>query len=1046
LHQAILSPGASRARRTPVAMVLATLGAAWAYATTAYGYNMNRFKFDAGQEMSRAYQHMSVRMSQWNLFRQDVRDLFDLTISNMSKYQVLSTFVLGYSITYLYSCMPSFPAEPRWMMVIWGNCAITSTVYGVVSIWLAIHGCIAAHSANVKMLTQVVRPPIPSMAQVNAVRTSVAAYEGGNVSRMFKPPEFLGSSNRKAVSAGTGPRASANSDRGFRSVIGSLGLDNSSSSLFALGGGSDLGGVGDCGASLDGSGPSNTTNHGAGGDGASIGGGASAAGTSAATTAAESEHAAWVETRARTALADAEGGPGQSAAFQGHVRLFRHMHLTYACFSAYAFIGMAACVYDLLLAAAYLCVAHKMIKADSDGNRMQNSFFSWAATLIVAFTALVLFKLDLYVEGRKLRIFKQAVVAGPLFTCTAAHLWAAQQMNGEVTRVPQLLAMFTCLLHLLWSCLLRWEARPVACKGMLPTSFRAVRYLDVFGWLDDENGRTKQTAGSATASSSLAPGSGSARNTTTPETSFASASIGSSQLGAQIVQSVQQKGHSLLRAIDSLMEQEGYLPMEESCILHGLGEDLRQSLHMLGEAKAASRRYGSEASASSPSGIWLRCLNKDSVGQDIAYFVNTLTGEVSLEAPPFSQVIDFPAVNASVEALQRGLPQEPPSLFRPMARRPGSRYDAASMPWKYLRQASLAATYLWAVSILYIGIYEFLPQSPTAAVTMLVSKDEEVQQISRVHVSWPHAFFRPSALACTGNDLMVADKYMVHIAQMPSAWPSSELQDRSVEEGDAQLRIQPLRLANLSTYWKSLSVASEDTSAGSEQCTSLFHLEVDGFAVVEHPIPKKGCSGTVSTRRWVLSARLRSAVRAIQAVTGAPAVEMCQQRRNPSSSMEARWALYGASEHGEVVLLCPEASGATLEPRFVVAGPFPLQDAAAAPTYGAAEVVSEILGLWHDEGHAVWLLTRVVGSKQALLRAWTSGGALLGTWQLPAGRRWVSGLCGLGGGRGFLVTSVPEALGAQPEIWRLRPSLTTCVGAEGAPNSFPLRGLKPALD
>mmetsp|Transcript_104875 Transcript_104875/g.327037 ORF Transcript_104875/g.327037 Transcript_104875/m.327037 type:complete len:104 (+) Transcript_104875:59-370(+) len=80
--------------------MLGTLvGGALAYANTAYTYNQGRYEFDAGQSQLTAHQLMNFRLAQWNLFREDIRDLFTLTTSHMSTYMVVGTLFLGFAVT-----------------------------------------------------------------------------------------------------------------------------------------------------------------------------------------------------------------------------------------------------------------------------------------------------------------------------------------------------------------------------------------------------------------------------------------------------------------------------------------------------------------------------------------------------------------------------------------------------------------------------------------------------------------------------------------------------------------------------------------------------------------------------------------------------------------------------------------------------------------------------------------------------------------------------------------------------------------------------------
>eukprot|EP00435_Cladocopium_sp_Y103_P062489 s226_g24.t1 len=172
------------------------MGSAWA----AYAYNQGRFQFDAGQKQTFAHQMINMRIQQWSLFREDIRDLFNLTTSHMSTYMVVGTLFLGYSVAHMWY-VTSFPQDPPWLKFFWMNCFISAMCYGFLAVWLAMHGAIAAQSASVQLLTRAIRPPYPSASELGSVRHELANYESSGPLKFFSPPKFAGRS-------GTSPNSS----------------------------------------------------------------------------------------------------------------------------------------------------------------------------------------------------------------------------------------------------------------------------------------------------------------------------------------------------------------------------------------------------------------------------------------------------------------------------------------------------------------------------------------------------------------------------------------------------------------------------------------------------------------------------------------------------------------------------------------------------------------------------------------------------------------------------------------------------------------------
>eukprot|EP00913_Durusdinium_trenchii_P010301 g9661.t1 len=131
------------------------------YASTAYFYNLGRFKFDAEQRQDCIYQIQNMRLAQWGLFRKDAVPQLEVFLQGDDRLPNFSR-----SFRWGQRSLERFDRLRRWLLLLWNNCVFACITFGLVSVWLALHGSIAQRSARVKILTQAVRPPVPSLKDI----------------------------------------------------------------------------------------------------------------------------------------------------------------------------------------------------------------------------------------------------------------------------------------------------------------------------------------------------------------------------------------------------------------------------------------------------------------------------------------------------------------------------------------------------------------------------------------------------------------------------------------------------------------------------------------------------------------------------------------------------------------------------------------------------------------------------------------------------------------------------------------------------------------
>jgi len=458
------------------------------------------------------------------------------------------------------------------------------------------------------------------------------------------------------------------------------------------------------------------------------------------------------------------------------------------------------------------------------------------------------------------------------------------------------------------------------------------------------------------------------------------------------------------------------------------------------------------------------------------YFLNIATGEVAWEPPRAGEVITLASISRSVENVRqdalahscrnpepeavrkaqmaRGTNEDSfytePMPFEPMARRPGSTHDIASMPWRYFSQVCICHVIMWSLATVWTTYFEVVGLTGGGVATN-PAQCFDLEAEGMPH-SWPHRFFRPSMVACapeTGT-LFAGDGFELFKSDLTSIGTAPGLRHVSFSA-----RAPPSR-----------SFAVFDGGR------RLLLLDGSGFLLTEvamdqgHGVP----IGTVF-RQWSVSLRLGTALQAISVVSAGDTctsigfgegshqgpdsidAEVTGEAHRNASEADApfgpSWAVLAATERGDIVMLCPEAGH--VEPVYVVA---------PARAIGGNQ---EVLGLHRGGDGALWLFTAasasvmgangggvVDGDSTALpsptLRAWDAGGTLMGQWQLPAGRRWAAGICaafatglreppndgsGESNTRGFIMSAdrpVDGSLVTNPEILYVRTDRLALVG------------------
>merc|ERR1719460_2696093 len=97
-----------------------------------FDYNRENFMFDQEQNIEREYQEQDIRVKKFMLYREDIRDLVELTTGKMDAYLPAILFELG--ICFLLLVHGQLKGEnarevPYWLLWLYSICLAESFMY-----------------------------------------------------------------------------------------------------------------------------------------------------------------------------------------------------------------------------------------------------------------------------------------------------------------------------------------------------------------------------------------------------------------------------------------------------------------------------------------------------------------------------------------------------------------------------------------------------------------------------------------------------------------------------------------------------------------------------------------------------------------------------------------------------------------------------------------------------------------------------------------------------------------------------------------------------
>jgi len=367
-------------------MVLSAAGAAVAGVAAGahelFDYNRENFLYDGELRLKNEFQIFEWRSVQAELWREDIRDVFGLTEQKMGTYLIVSTLQLSMCIG-LFAEGRMEPGTPPWLIQLYMLTLGGAFMYLLMSCWLAMHASIVASCSSVRILTQLVRLPIPSWHQLHDTRTFGQSAEHMQKRHLFRVP-----------------------------FVDTARAPDNPWSLDTLGSPNDL-------------------------DELKV----------------------------------------ENVDLRRHIQLAKKAGDQHRCYDAFARVAMSFGMNQMLSAISYYVIGYVDVQ---DGTPVA----AFCVVTLLSCISLALVHLDFSLSNSEQLIATLLLLGGPAFTCCATNLWttkgptAAKESLGLV--LPMAFAFHGAwLLFVLAKC----HGKLQQNGDVLPTKFRAVLYLDVFGWV-----------------------------------------------------------------------------------------------------------------------------------------------------------------------------------------------------------------------------------------------------------------------------------------------------------------------------------------------------------------------------------------------------------------------------------------------------------------------------------------------------------------------------------------------------------------------------------
>mmetsp|Transcript_116704 Transcript_116704/g.362604 ORF Transcript_116704/g.362604 Transcript_116704/m.362604 type:complete len:694 (-) Transcript_116704:5-2086(-) len=180
-------------------------------ASSTFSYNREAWMTDVQVDQNRRYQCQQVRLSEAEMFREDIRDLAGAAVQKQNNCVIIATLILGMiAECWIEGSVPEGSAQ--FVVTAYMLCVGSSLLYMVLCVLCALLATNMATNCQKELLTTFVRLPAEELVaeiQAAAQAESSEAFEHQGVATMFRVPGFSRLARQTGGAADAGSLAGA---------------------------------------------------------------------------------------------------------------------------------------------------------------------------------------------------------------------------------------------------------------------------------------------------------------------------------------------------------------------------------------------------------------------------------------------------------------------------------------------------------------------------------------------------------------------------------------------------------------------------------------------------------------------------------------------------------------------------------------------------------------------------------------------------------------------------------------------------------------------